>query len=207
MTNNSENRSAILGAIRRHTIPPVKQPELANLGLHYDDPIAQFHQVLEHIGGTMVRVTDRSQLAVAICELEVYKHAKNIACCLTDTLLGNVDLDQVNDPRDLNTLDLAILPGEFAVAENAAVWVTDQDIKHRVVYVIAEHLVLVVDANQLVHNMHDAYDRLQFDHASYGSFIAGPSKTADIAGQLVKGAQGARSLHVVLAGPLSTKTV
>ena len=93
-----------------------------------------------------LRVRDRSHVAETVRQLEVYQHAQQIVSRIPDPQLGNIDLDQVSDPRELYELDLAILPGEFAVAENAAVWVTDRDLKHRVVYVIAEHLILVVDA-------------------------------------------------------------
>ena len=32
----------------------------------------------------------------------------------------------IDSPHALADIDVAILPGEFAVAENAAVWVTDR---------------------------------------------------------------------------------
>ena len=46
--------------------------------------------------------------------------------------------------------------------------------------------------------MHEAYQRLEFGGYGYGTFISGPSKTADIAQVLVMGAQAARSVTVVL---------
>jgi L-lactate dehydrogenase complex protein LldG len=46
--------------------------------------------------------------------------------------------------------------------------------------------------------MHDAYrQRAEFD-VRYGVFMTGPSATADIEGVLIHGAQGIRSLTVVL---------
>ncbi|RPI73744.1 MAG: hypothetical protein EHM42_16005, partial [Planctomycetaceae bacterium] len=61
-------------------------------------------------------------------------------------------------------------------------------------------LVLVVPRREIVHNMHQAYDRLRFGDREFGVFISGPSKTADIEQSLVIGAHGARSLVVVLLG-------
>ncbi|MCR5242868.1 MAG: LUD domain-containing protein, partial [Prevotella sp.] len=59
-------------------------------------------------------------------------------------------------------------------------------------------------------NMHEAYKRLSTDNGKdaldafndygYGTFISGPSKTADIAQVLVMGAQAARSVTVLLMG-------
>ncbi len=121
-----------------------------------------------------------------------------------------MDLDAIDDPHELEDVDFAVLPGEFAVAENAGVWVTDAGIKHRVIYFLPQHLALVVPASRLIHNMHQAYDWLaknlrsddspQFGSAGFGAFVSGPSKTADIEQSLVIGAHGARSLTVILLG-------
>ena len=70
---------------------------------------------------------------------------------------SNVDLTSVSDPHTLADLDLAILPGEFGVAENAAVWIDGRKLPHRVVFVITNHLVLVVHARDIVSHMHGAY--------------------------------------------------
>lgn len=76
---------------------------------------------------------------------------------------------------------------------------------------ISEHLVILLKKSEIVHNMHEAYARLSvpsgsaagpdtegFDHYGYGTFISGPSKTADIAQVLVMGAQAARSATILL---------
>ena len=113
---------------------------------------------------------------------------------------GNVDLATVADPHALEDVDFAILRGEIAVAENGAVWVTDAGVRHRALYFIAQHLVLVVPAAALVDNMPQAYERLQFAGPGYGAFLSGPSKTADIEQSLVIGAHGPRSMTVFCVG-------
>ena len=113
---------------------------------------------------------------------------------------SNVDLGTLSDPRELDGLELAIIPGVFAVAENGAVWVDDAVLPQRAIFVITEHLVLVVNATHVVSDMHRAYELLAARPVAYGVFISGPSKTADIEQALVIGAQGARSLAVLLIG-------
>jgi L-lactate dehydrogenase complex protein LldG len=51
----------------------------------------------------------------------------------------------------------------------------------------------------IVVNMHSAYARPEFRQRRYAVFHSGPSATADIEGVLILGAQGVRSLSVLLA--------
>ena len=97
----------------------------------------------------------------------------------------------------LAEIHLAVLPARLAVVENGACWVAEADMGHRALPFSTEHLVLVVERSTLVETMHEAYAQVQCD-GSFGVFIAGPSKTADIEQSLVIGAQGPRSLAVVL---------
>ena len=93
--------------------------------------------------------------------------------------------------------DVLVVHGRFAVAENGAVYVDAADLEARADVVRAEHLVLVVPANTVVPTMHDAVRRIPA-HSACGWFLSGPSKTADIEQSLVIGAQGARTLHVIV---------
>jgi L-lactate dehydrogenase complex protein LldG len=87
------------------------------------------------------------------------------------------------------------------VAENGAVWVKGESLgRHRAVFVIPEHLVLVVRAADVVNDMQEAYARITLPRPGYGLFISGPSKTADIEQSLVIGAHGARSCAVFVVG-------
>lgn len=103
-----------------------------------------------------------------------------------------------SDPHELADLDLAIIRGQFGVAENGAIWLEDIDLGLRAVPFIAEHLAILLDRNQLVGNMHQAYEKVGMAESGFGLFIAGPSKTADIEQSLVIGAHGAKSLLLIL---------
>lgn len=94
--------------------------------------------------------------------------------------------------------DAFLIQGEFLVAENGAVWVEPGEGVERFELFLAEHLIIEVSRKELVHNMHEAYARLKGREISYGTFISGPSKTADIEQSLVIGAQGPRSCTVIL---------
>jgi len=106
------------------------------------------------------------------------------------------DIAKVDDPHHLENVDFAVLRGHFCVAENGAIWVAVDNVKHRELYFIPQHISLVVPASQIVHNMHEAYSRITIGAHLFAGFISGPSKTADIEQSLVIGAHGARSLTV-----------
>src|SRR5690606_34266608 len=101
-------------------------------------------------------------------------------------------------PADFADLDLAIIEGQFASAENAAIWLDDNNIALRAIPFITAHLVIVIKKENIVGNMHQAYARIGLTKSGFGLFVAGPSKTADIEQSLVIGAHGAMSLRVVI---------
>lgn len=191
-------RESILGSIRRHLPQAAERPGHDGPWMHYPDPVAQFAGVLELIGGRCLRVTDAAAINADLATIPALAEARTMLSLVPGTGRSDLDIDQLAEPHALADVDLAILPGEFAVAENAAVWVTDAAVKHRAIYFLAQHLALVVPVRQIVHNLHEAYARLQFGGAQFGAYIAGPSKTADIEQSLVIGAHGPRSMTVYL---------
>ena len=195
-----DSKRQILEAIRRQAVPAAELPEMDGEWLVFENPRRQFAEVLSSVGGACVRVRDLEQLNRELKELPSYACALQICSSVPGAGAPNVDPGQITDPHALESVDFAVLPGEFGVAENGAVWVTDKGLPHRVLYFIVQHLALVIPADQIVHNMHEAYARLSLGSAGFGAFISGPSKTADIEQSLVIGAHGPRSLTVFLLG-------
>ena len=104
--------------------------------------------------------------------------------------------DKTLDGLSLAEVEGLEIDGEFGVAENGAIWLTEEALPHRVAPFICQHLVIHV--KKIVPHMHAAYEELKKPSSSFGLFLAGPSKTADIEQSLVIGAHGARSLTVVI---------
>src|ERR1019366_5600914 len=131
-------------------------------------------------------VTSLAEVNAELGKFEPYTQARKIASLIPEVGSANVDLAALKDPHELEGLDIAIIAGEFGVAENGAVWVPGSTLgPHRAIFVVTQHLVLIVPAGQIVHNMQQAYDRIRLERPGFGIFISGPSKTADIEQVLV----------------------
>ncbi|MDZ4821440.1 MAG: LUD domain-containing protein [Planctomycetota bacterium] len=195
----SNSRDKILSALRQHSVPDAALPELPGAGgITYVDRVAQFESILTSVGGQFIRVADRRQILPQLQNLPAFSDAKKICSLIAEVPSLGCEIDNVADPHDLEDVDFAVLEGKLAVAENAAIWVTDEDLRHRVLYFIAQHIALVVNRSTLVDNMHQAYEKLPLLKRGFGAFVSGPSKTADIEQSLVIGAHGARSLTVFM---------
>lgn len=194
------SRDIILGKIRSALPQSSPLPDLAAVTnwQTFADPIEQFTAILTFVGGQAVRV---GNLVEADAHLRTQDHwnSGKVRCSVVAGVgESTIDLNAIDDPHDLENVDFAVLQGHFAVAENAAIWVTDDKVRHRVLYFIPQHIAIVLPASQVVNNMHEAYSRMTVGQHAFAGFISGPSKTADIEQSLVIGAHGARSLTVYL---------
>ena len=173
-------------------------PDLSDIkAITYANPLVQFIKMTESVGGHVIEVKEGQDINTLVKEM--YPDAKEIASNLPEVTIATRNPDTVGRARDLNGTDVGIIRGKFGVAENACVWIP-QTMKEKAVCFISENLVILLPKSQIVNNMHEAYKRIEFDkeYDGYGTFISGPSKTADIAQVLVMGAQAARSATVLL---------
>jgi len=189
------SRDRILSQIRQNKPEEVKLPSVTTFVSHFENTEDKFREMLGLIYTEVIVVKDLEELAAKAEEL--YAGVVNRATTIP-ALSAWADFSlNVSDPHELETVEIAIVQAEFGVAENGAVWISDQYLPHRVLPFITQNLAFVIPRNALVDNMHAAYVRLQ-DTSGWGCFIAGPSKTADIEQSLVIGAHGARSMVIFL---------
>ena len=200
------SKEDILKKYRANVHEQFDMPDLSDIkAITYPDPLLQFMNMTKSVGGNAIEVEKGADINELIRQL--YPDAKEIASNLSEITIATRNPDNVGRARDLNGTDVGVIRGMFGVAENACIWIPQQ-MKEKAVCFISENLIILLPKSQIVNNMHEAYQRIarhdaksgvdQFDEYGYGSFISGPSKTADIAQVLVMGAQAARSVTVLL---------
>ena len=192
------SKEDILKKYRANVREKFDMPDLSDIkGITYADPLVQFIKMTESVGGHVIEVKEGQDVNLLVKDM--YPDAKEIASNLPEITIATRNPDTVGRARDLNGTDVGIIRGKFGVAENACVWIP-QTMKEKAVCFISENLVILLPKSQIVNNMHEAYKRIEFDkeYDGYGTFISGPSKTADIAQVLVMGAQAARSATILL---------
>lgn len=189
------SRSHILQAIQSIKPERVDLPPIPSFNTSSGDLPAQFKEALSNNKGLCL---EGSNLLEMFQEVRSKFNPEAIICSLVAGLEGNLDINSIADPHDLALVDLAVVKSSLGVAENAALWLPEASIGYRALPFIAQHLIIILEEQDLVADMHHAYEKIKIDSTGYGVFIAGPSKTADIEQSLVIGAHGARSLTVFL---------
>ena len=191
-------RENILQAIKQNKPELVAAPIIA-IETSTGNLVQQFVTTLENIGGKVCFVN--SMEAVKIELQSSMSQEGYIVNTIASLGAINAEINNATNAFALEPVYKAYIQGHLAVAENGSVWLDEKTIINRLLPFICQHLVLVIHADSIVANMHEAYKQIKIDAAGYGVFLAGPSKTADIEQSLVIGAHGARSLVVYLIQP------
>ena len=184
-----------LARVRRNQPPPVALPAMPAYRSPAGVLVDRFQAGVARMGG---KVVVPSPAEVPHLVRTLFPDAKVVAS-VTPEVEGNLEVPRVRKPASLADVDVGVVRAVFGVAETGSVWLTHNELCVDSIAFLSQHLVVLLDPASIVATMHDAYaQRAQFDKP-YGVFMTGPSATADIEGVLIHGAQGIRSLTVVLA--------
>lgn len=191
------SRDSILSAIQANKPARIALDDYARSECDQETPLVDlFIANATLIGASVIRVHNfdviKSYLAA---------HFESSTRIVTSVKALSSSFEVVNAielPHQYANLELAVLEAHFGVAENGAVWLTEDQMGNRVMPFICQHLAVLVTEDRVVKNMHSAYECIGSHTYGFGTFIAGPSKTADIEQSLVIGAHGARSMLIFL---------
>jgi L-lactate dehydrogenase complex protein LldG len=195
------SREEILSRLRKNTSETYYMPDLSGLKpITFANPVAEFiKKTTTTAGAKLIEMKADDDLNVIV--RQAYPDAKLIASNVPGVEAG-MNPDTVDEAKELMQVDVGVIEGAIGVAENACIWIPQQ-MKQKAVCFASQQLIIVLSRDAIVSNMHEAYDRIAsskeyFQQYKFGTFISGPSKTADIESALVYGAQAARGVTVVL---------
>ncbi|MDR3678405.1 MAG: LUD domain-containing protein [Flavipsychrobacter sp.] len=194
------NRDKILSAVKQNQPTLVSLPEVAQFDKYFTESITEFKKVCEGIGATL-HFTDSYESIILLLE-EQFATARPVVTSIPELAAINSSSAIFNSPQEYENIELVVIKAQLGVAENGAVWITEADVLERALPFITQHLAVVLHKDMLVATMHDAYKLIGKDNYGWGTFIAGPSKTADIEQSLVLGAHGPRTMTIFIMGTL-----
>ena len=190
------SRDTILAAVRANQ--PAPAPVIPDIPL-FERPagllVAEFREALLRMGGKFAETQEGEDLDRLIRSL--FPQAQ-VICSAVPEVKGNRALSGIVEPADLADVDVGVVRAAFAVAETGSIWLSETELQVNSLAFLAQHLLALLDPGDIVGNLHHAYGNARFKTARYAVLVTGPSATADIEGVLIHGAQGVRSLTVVL---------
>ena len=188
-------RESILEKTKNLHLTSVDYPEEPHSARPFRNPERIFREFLAAAHGEWKEFPSLEASLDYLSSWEEARAAKS-TCDLSGFLRGKeLPLTEVDQISPEGEIDIVVASGKIGVAENAAVWVGPPS-EGRAALFLAKHLVILLPREAIVSSMHDAYALLNLEDSSYGTFIAGPSKTADIAQKLVLGAHGPLTLSI-----------
>jgi len=193
------NRENILAAVKNSQPAFVAAPLIPDFVQERVNLVEKYGTVLSSIGGKVYLIETQEQV-VDILQTDFFGPAKRVVSNLGYLSAMAEPYSGDANPHSFKNVDLFVLESRLAVAENGAVWVTDHEMPQRALPFITQHLAVIVHKNNIVASMHEAYQKIADIDYGFATFIAGPSKTADIEQSLVLGAHGARTMTVFVVG-------
>jgi L-lactate dehydrogenase complex protein LldG len=164
----------------------------------------EFKTNLETIGGQVILIKSKSEIADQVKQICEEKQLKKIFCAdpkLQEILKENIDID--SDEDSFLGLNIGVTGCEFLVAHLGSVLISSAQISGRRLNVFPETHIVVADQSQMTDYLDHALEKLQNKYKnelpSLISNITGPSRTADIEKTLVMGMHGPKSLIVIIS--------
>lgn len=105
-------------------------------------------------------------------------------------------------PSPLVSFRQGVVSGELGIAETGSVLVVEDELPDRLVSMMSEDLVVLLDAEDISEGLEAATEWLSRAEPMplYVVLITGPSRTADIERSLTIGVQGPSTTRIVLVG-------
>ena len=190
------SREKILEAVLKNQPETLELPDISMFKGDNNATVQKYIDIFKKIGGSAFLVDDIAAVKALINDH--FDVTKRIVTTLPDLSGIAEKISSAVDPHKYEDVELAIIRAHFAVAENGAVWLTEEVMGQRIIPYICQHLAVLINAESIVPTLHEAYEIIGAGDYGFGGFIGGPSKTADIEQALVLGAHGPLTMTVFI---------
>lgn len=173
----------------------------------------RFAACLEPLGATVRRVPDSAAAAELIAGIaaetgtSTVVASSELVAAAPSMAAGKASWVVPATVADARDQPLGVSLATLAIAETGSIMLAERTLEDRAVGLLSQTHVTVVRTSDLVPSLVEAAAAMREvalrAGGGYGSFVTGPSRTADIEMSLTVGVQGPARVHIVFVDDLS----
>jgi L-lactate dehydrogenase complex protein LldG len=193
--SSDQVRNAIIDAVRKNQPAPQPMPHIPHFKIdETNDLVEPFRQGVVKMAGVVIAdtVPDLDNFV-----RNRFPNAKTI-CSAVPECKGTIRPAELGHWSEASKIDVSIVRSPLGVAETGSVLLSDMELQVNTIAFLSHDLVVLLDPNRIVRNIHDAYQHPYFKARPYGLFMTGPSGSGSIGGITVHPEQGVKTLTVIL---------
>ena len=101
-----------------------------------------------------------------------------VICSAVPECNGTIRPIELKHWADASTIDVSVVRSPLGVAETGSVLLSDLELQVNTIAFLSHDLVVLLDADQIVQNRHDAYRHPYFKARPYSLLMTGPSRAS-----------------------------
>ena len=193
--SSDQVRNAIIDAVQNNQPASLPMPHIPHFGIdNTNDLVESFSQGVARMAGTVI--------PDSVPDLDDFVRSRfpdaKVICSAVPECKGTIQPVELNHWSEASKIDVSIVRSPLGVAETGSVLLSDVELQVNTIAFLSHDLVVLLDPNQIVRNIHDAYRHPYFKTRPYSLLMTGPSGSGDIGGVTVHPAQGVKTLTVIL---------
>lgn len=175
--SSDQIRNAIIDAVQKNQPASLPMPHIPHFGIDdTNDLVESFSQGVARMAGTVI--------PDAVPDLDDFVRSRfpnaKVICSAVPEYKGTIRPVELNQWSEASKIDVSIVRSPMGVAETGSVLLSDVELQVNTIAFLSHDLVVLLDSNQIVRNIHDAYQHPYFKTRPYCLLMTGPSGSGDI---------------------------